>query len=299
MRIIYVAKHGSGGGDDEGAISHALEELGYEVIRVQENQGLKALGYNADMLLFHKWEGSQAVRVLQEIKAIKVFWYFDLVDFPDPTLRKRCEMRKRWIEKMTPLVDIGFCTDGDWVANQGYGKLVHLTQGADERFMGFGDVNMTNNPPPILFMGTRNGGQARASHIDELTITYRQSFNHVTRGVHGRRLADLIAASQIVVAPDGPVSDRYWSNRVYLTLGFGGFLLHPYCQKLKQHYTDGEEIVYYRNREDLYKKIKYYFDHPEERKRIQSAGYLRTKREHTYRLRCGELITRVRKLKAR
>jgi len=37
-------------------------------------------------------------------------------------------------------------------------------------------------------------------------------------------------------------------------------------------FEDGEEAVFFSSNEELYEKIKYYLEHPEERRRIAQAG---------------------------
>ena len=292
MRIIYVANHGSKGNDEEGAIHHALTELGHEVLRLRESRGRRALRLQGDMLLFHKWHDIGRLKVFGERGLIRVFWWFDLVDFPeDPTIAGRCQARRIWMNSILPYIELGFCTDGDWVARDRSGKLVHLVQGADSRYMGLTLVDRPKEPSrPILFTGIRHGGERRQSFVDDMIATYGDRFNHVSRGVHGQELAELIARSLIVVAPDGPVTDRYWSNRVFLTLGYRGFLLHPWSEGLSQHYRDGSEIVYYRSRDELHQAIRYYLDRPEECRAIARRGFARTVRDHTYQHRCAELM---------
>lgn len=288
LKIAFVARHDqpNPSNDDEGAITHAFQELGHKVERLRESKGHLAHKLHwCDFLLFCKWLDC---KTLARVEIPKVFYYFDLVTYPDPTLDARNRTRLAWMAQVLPLVDLGFCTDGDHTARDRTGKLVWLPQGADGRYVGFGTAKQ--DTPPILFTGITRGGKVRADFVYEMSNVYGDSFRQVQSGVHGRELADLIASSKIVVAPDGPVSDRYWSNRVYLSLGFGAFLLHPYCEGLTKHYTDGQEVVFYRSREDLHDKIRYYLERPAERQRIAAAGLERTKREHLYRHRVERLV---------
>lgn len=297
LRIVYVAKHDSGRNDDEGAICHALAELGHQVQRIRESEGVSASCIQGDLLLFHSWRDWETLARLKG-RIPLVFWYFDLVDYPDPTLQSRNQRRRNWMREVLPHVDLGFCTDGDWVARDSFGKLTHLLQGADSRAAKLGTTQTSLEAeavPPILFTGTRHGGHQRASFVDEMTAVHGAAFHHIEEGIHGQPLAHLIARSQIVVAPDGPVTDRYWSNRVYQTLAFGGFLLHPYCEGLTEHYTPSREIVYYHAREELHEQIRFYLGRPHERQRIAAAGHARTLAEHTYTHRCRELVRFVQK----
>lgn len=289
MKIAYIAKHGCGGNDDEGAIHHALEALGHEVLRLREHRGRAGYRLKADFLLFHKWEDTVAI---SKMNMPRVFWYFDLIDYPDRSLAGRCRARISWINQVLPLVDLGFCTDGDWVAKDTSGKLVWLPQGADQRYAGRCKPMETLHP--ILFTGITRGGAERSYFVEFMGRAYGNQFHHIERGVYGVILGRAVASSDLVIAPSGPVTDNYWSNRVYLTLGYGGFLLHPYCEKLTGHYTPDREIVYYRNLKSLRGLIDYYLTAPQERGAIANAGLERTLAEHTYLHRCRSLVDTVR-----
>lgn len=317
MKILYVAKHDSGDNDDEGSIRFSLEKLGHEVCLVHEKRRHRTSQQQHDLetgkfdfCLIHKHE------VVSEIAQVAkrcpvVFWYFDMVRsvVNDPSLLKRSETRVRWMYDVVPHVVAGFCTDGDWVKAMNHqdggpaffeDKLVWLAQGADERVTGFGEVDPVKEivGAPILFTGMKHHGRERAAHVDHLQERYRGDFQVMGDGgprrrKHGRELADVFASTEVVVAPNGPNTDRYWSNRVYLTLGFGGFLLHPYCERLTEHYTP-DELVTYRSVEECDELIDFYLRHPDERFEVQTRGYARTMLEHTYRRRCETLVETVR-----
>lgn len=296
MKILFVAKHNSGDNQDEDAVTHALQKLGHEVVCVHEKArhrpGIEFDNISADLCLFFKWEEfGHIARISKRMPC--VFWYFDMVDSDDLTLKPRCQFRMNWMRNVIPHCTVAFCTDGDWVNRDESGKLVHLMQGADERFIGMGSP--CELATPILFTGMINHGQSRANHIAELFVRYGNKFSVLgadgQRGrVHGRQLANTLASAKIVVAPDGPNTDNYWSNRVYLTLGFGGFLLHPYCEKLTHHYTPDKELIYYRSRSHLNELIDQYIDDVNFRYKLQRAGFDKTVSHHTYRHRCEELI---------
>lgn len=304
MRIVYVGKHDqANSNDDEGAITHALQALGHDVQRVRESNGGKAYTVEGDFLLFHKWDDMMG---LNRVRIPKVFWYFDLVNYPDPTIEGRNRTRRDWMARIVPRVELGFCTDGDWAAADGSGKLVWLTQGADERVMGYGATKVhgpdhvsggdgaEDEGAALLFTGTRRGGVGRMSWVDEMAVTYGRGFLHVPSGIHGREMADLIATCSMVLAPDSPVTDYYWSNRVYNVLGFGGFLLHPYAKALGAQYRNGRDLVFYQTRSELHELIRTYVKDPDGRRRISNSGLHWTRQHHTYRNRCATLIETVR-----
>lgn len=294
MKIAYIAKHESGGNDEEGAITNSLTELGHDVNRLREYKGAFAYRLRADVALFHKWSQPDYLAALAQ-RMPCFFWYFDLVDHPDPLLANRCALRRQWMADVLPLVRAGFCTDGDWVANH-RDKLYWLPQGAITHTASRVVQAEGNKVYPILFTGIAKGGRERLSFVQEMEQQYKRSFYHTSHGLHGPDLALAISRAKIVVAPDSPVTDRYWSNRVYVMLGYGAFLLHPYCAKLAEQYKDGEELVFYRSRQDLHHKIAYYLERPGERAAIAEQGWQRTMKDHTFTNRCQQLMETVRQV---
>lgn len=294
-KILYIARHSSGHNDDEGAVTYALGQLGHEVKCLQEDQGHLAerMSRDSDIVLFNKWSDTAT---LTRIHCPAVFWFWDLVDHPaDVSLQRRCEQRKNWMVDTIPLVDIGFLSDGDWVKNCAkflqLGKLVWLPQGADERFCGFGQAVPKKHD--ILFIGSSNGGIKRQSFVLEMREKYGSRFAHVSKGCHGIDLRNLIASSKIVVAPDGPVSDNYWSNRIFITLGFGGFLLHPQLSGLWKFYKTGTDFIEYDSRPQLHRLIEYYLERPDYRDSVSANGLKKTLEDNTYRHRCEKMMAVV------
>jgi len=291
VQVLYIAKHNSGGNDDEGAITHALQELGHEVITVSEGSGSDALGIDADLCLFHKWDD---VAILNQLKMPKAFWYFDLVDWDDSSLRARNRTRLRWMKNIIPHVDRGFCTDGDWInryQEEAGGKLVRLSQGADERFVGMrtGDERFD-----LLFTGITRGGRERRRWVVDMANRYGKRFVHYQRGIYRGKLQKYIAQTTTCLGPSSPVTDRYWSNRVYMYLGFGAFMIHRHSEGLAEHYEIGKELITYKTMDELCEKIDYYHAQPEERKRVKVAALARTQGEHLYRHRCETLLEEMR-----
>jgi spore maturation protein CgeB len=70
----------------------------------------------------------------------------------------------------------------------------------------------------------------------------------------------------------------------------GGFLMTEYAPGLEDFYEIGKEIVIFENLKDLASKIRYYISHPEDRDSIATAGFERTKNEHTYEKRLDKVI---------
>ena len=72
--------------------------------------------------------------------------------------------------------------------------------------------------------------------------------------------------------------------------GSGGFLLTDAADNVDEYYTDGKEIVIFKNISDLIEKARYYASHDAEREAIAKAGYERTLREHTYEKRFDDIF---------
>lgn len=193
------------------------------------------------------------------------------------------------MKSVTPWVDFGFCTDGDWVERDVTGKLYWLPQGADERVVG--RYAGSGGDWKILFTGSvRNCGIGRQKFVDDMTATYGNGFRHVASGVHGVSMGRLIADSPVVVAPNFPVTDQYWSNRIYNSLGFGACLLHPKVGGLSEQYSHGTHYLAYSTMGELHDMIGSLLEDPATAERLRTAGYERTTAEHLYRHRCEELI---------
>lgn len=288
MKICYVANHQSGRNDDESAIAYALELLGHRVMRVSEST-TKPLPI-ADLLLCHHWgrDTGRAPEPIKRYTGLKAFWAFDMIYHNDGAREHRSERNQQWRRNMTVVCNIGFLTDGDDISKSRNDKLHWLMQGADIRTVGYGAA--TEYQYDILFAGTgERCGKKRLSFVREMHQRYGNRFLHVPYGIYRRDLADLIASCRLVVAPDSPVTDLYWSNRVYMTCGFGACLLHPHCAGLLNHYGS-DELTYYTSRNDLHEKIDNLLKLPEMCAELRKKSLACTLRDHTYVKRCEELL---------
>lgn len=301
MHIAYIGKHGSGGGDDEGAIAHSLQLLGHTVSLYPERKVPKIpRNCKPDFLLLHHYPNPE---LLTTLPYPKVFWCFDRIYDPEPSLNPRSTQRMSWAQAMESVCDFSFYTDGDWALASENRKW--LTQGADPRLAIDLPSREALNPRlsrnlrpriPLLLTATRRGGELRESFVKDLTSRYGRYFFHYEQGLYGYNLRSTIADTCIVLAPDSPISSRYCSNRVYTSLGLRAFLLHPYCEHIALQYTDGEHLVFYRDRDHLYSLISEYLDDHTRRDIISEAGHRHTLRHHLYTNRVSRLIDVVRDL---
>lgn len=265
MKIVYVGNHYNKGSDDtEGHITRALTKLGHKVIRVVEKKAGRAP--EGDVLLFHKWTNLDAVA---NFKGIKSFWYFDKVDFRG---------RENYVRRACDVVDVGFLTDASWVAGQDRDNLVILRQG----------IGVVEAEHPRKYRHnlafTGNVYEHRKEWVEYLKRKYGLK---VYDNVFNTDLYRLCGQIKIFVAPEYPGDDYYWSNRLYLILGSGGFLLHPDFEGVREEYSPEELVTY---SDDLDEKIEYYLTHEEEREKIRSAGYKKTVEQYNFEERCKTLV---------
>ncbi len=121
--------------------------------------------------------------------------------------------------------------------------------------------------------------------------------------VRGQDLNDLYATIPVIVGDTlCPNFDHpyYVSDRLFETMGRGGFIIHPRITGLERDtpeglptaFKDGEDIVLYdyNDFDGLVDRINFYLDNPDERERIRLAGQNRVKKHHTYTSRLTEAL---------
>jgi Uncharacterized protein conserved in bacteria len=81
--------------------------------------------------------------------------------------------------------------------------------------------------------------------------------------------------------------------RTFEISGCATLQLSDIRQDMENRYVPGKEIDTYRSYDELIEKIDYYLRHEDERREVAMNGFIRTRREHTYRQRLGELLGRI------
>ncbi|MFC9432719.1 glycosyltransferase [Nocardia sp. NPDC057030] len=142
----------------------------------------------------------------------------------------------------------------------------------------------------------------RPQLINWLADTYGDRFRHYGGGgratVRGAELNQVYADARVVVGDSlclGYGYPDYWSDRVYETLGRGGFLIHPYVSGMERHFSDGKHLHFYAYNDfaELRHLIDYYLSYPDEADDIRRAGHEHVKAHHTYRDRWTEILDAV------
>lgn len=289
MRIAYIAKHNSGGNDDEEAILHALQRLGQSVDCIHEKEATetKIRETKPDFILCHGWSQFSTITNLKSIP--KVFWYFDLVEYPDKTLNQRSLYRKAWAIEMMRYCDLGFFTDGDFCLKmkRAYSGRAHiLRQGFDDRMIQ--PFKPSTDQYSILFFGNeKGGGKEREDWLKEMKERWGSQFYQYKRGIYKEDMSRKINEFKLTIAPGGPVTDNYWSNRVYLMTGYGGFHLHPYSSGLNEEF--GGCLPLY-NKSNCQNLIEMFLSKKGDRDQIAELCYNITIKNLTYSQKVSELL---------
>jgi len=95
---------------------------------------------------------------------------------------------------------------------------------------------------------------------------------------------EICGSAGIVVGCDGfhHTCEGYFSNRTWLTLGSGGFLLTNYVPGLEQFFENHGHLVWYRSIGECLELIEHYRARPDERTRIAAAGHAYARAHRTY-----------------
>lgn len=287
MKIIYLGDFSPYTYNSEKKINNAFKSLGHEVIQIDERDWdlfeIVEKCKSADLFLFHKGvrfgrTPRDLLELLLRVPCKKAFWWFDPVE--------EFQGRAEFLQTIIPFVDYGFMTNETYIRRNNYDNLIVLRQGFEPKKKG---KKRKEYECDVAFTGSIYG--SRQILVNGLKKNYGDRFKHFT-SVHDQDFRDVCASAKIMIAPKFPSNDFYWSNRIYETLGAGGFLIHPKCEGLKKEYEEYKHFVPYVDGDHLKYLIDYYLEHPKEREQIRKAGQKYTIKNYTYKKRCQELINK-------
>lgn len=286
----------------------SLESLGHSVIRLQEGQtGWEAItlaAAGADLMVWvhtHGWREPGEMTAFEGIDRLKaahtpiITYHLDLWFGID---------RQKDLERdpFYNLIDWFFATDKlmcEWFNENTDVKGYYLQAGVYDKECYMAEAVYDHD---VIFVGSRGyhpEWQYRPQLIDWLKQAYGGRFSHYGgdgKGVvRGDELNMLYARSKVVVGDSLCLNfsyPHYWSDRVYETMGRGGFLIMPRIEGLEDFFTDRQHLALYDfgNFEELRITIDYYLETPHERERIRQAGHEEVKNKHTYKHRWAEIL---------
>lgn len=281
----------------------SFEQLGHEVIRLQENkitsQNILDLIGKIDALFYsHTHDPSYIIPNL-----IDVFAKYKEVGVPTVSIHLD---RWMWLEREK---DMGkeaswftayfFVADASPEAIKKYDELgvnwYYLKPGVYENECYMAEPDLVRFPHEIIFVGSKGYHKEypeRPALISFLERTYGDRFttygNDGRMVVRGHELNTLYASAKIAVGDSCfGGRPRYTSDRLTETIGRGGFLITPNTETLG---IEGVVTYNQRNLEDLKSKIDYYLENSDQRERIRLIAHNDVKSNHTYTQRSEQII---------
>lgn len=282
----------------------SLESLGHTVARLQERRTTGAAildaGLDADAFVWvhtHGWDTPHIESVLDDLRAVGI-----------PTLTYHLDLwlgLERQRDMLTDPywgIDHFFTVDArmaDWLNTRTPVRGHYTPAGVFEP-----DCFRASavDPFDVAFVGSRRYHPEwpyRPRLVDWLAATYGNRFRHYGGDglgtVRGAALNQVYADARVVVGDSLCIDfdyPDYWSDRVYETLGRGGFLIHPRVPGMERHFIDGVHLVFYDfgDFDHLRYLIEHYLAHPDEREKIAAAGHAHVRAHHTYRHRWAEIL---------
>ena len=79
--------------------------------------------------------------------------------------------------------------------------------------------------------------------------------------------------------------------RCFDIMGSGGFLLSNFQGDFLRYFEPGADFVFYESQNDLLNKVDFYLLHEDERKAIAQRAYEKIKRDHTFDIRVGQILS--------
>ena len=288
-----------------------LESLGHKVTRLQETEAkseqILKTAIDCDLFVWihtHGWKTPGKYDMGQVLRT--------LADYKIPTMTYHLDLwfglqRQKDLGTQPVYKHIGhfFTVDrkmADWFNQKTNVNGHYLPAGVFDKECIFKNLEKTND---IVFVGSKiyhSEWQYRPKLIDWLGTTYAGKFEHYGSGgrpgVRGLKLNKLYWSTKIVVGDTLCIDFKYpdyWSDRVYETLGRGGFLIHPYIKGMEREFENKKHLVFYEygNFKQLKELIDYYLEHDEEREAIRKAGHELVKNNYTYKNRWETILKKL------
>jgi hypothetical protein len=288
-----------------------LESLGHEVIRLQESETTSevVLENARQSTLFiwihtHGWPTPGKLTMQDVLLKLKRYQVPSMTYHLDLWLglSRQRDLRTKPVYKY---IDHFFTVDGkmaDWFNKKTTVKGHYLPAGVYDKECTYTPSKLKEE---VIFVGSKKYHAEwpyRTKLINFLSNTYGTKFNLYGKEglgiVRGQELNNLYASTKVVVGdtlcPDFTYPD-YWSDRIYETLGRGGFLIHPYIPGIEKEFEDKKHVVFYEynNLNQLKQLIDYYLEHEKEREEIRRSGHDMVKNNYTYKNRWQTILAEL------
>lgn len=290
-------------------LSKTLEDMGHEVAFCQEDTtsvaGIRAEAFTSQLLIYQRtWGHAERVEFLQMLNDLKragiptasyhldlyvglerqssiegdPFWATEYVFTPDGSIEAEIFFRQAGINHhyIKPGVFKDECVPGTYRPELDHDVIFVGSEAYHAEWPYRGElINWLRHEYHTDFM--RYGGGA------ETTV------------MRGQDLNDLYASAKVVVGDSlalGFTRKHYWSDRVYETLGRGGFLIHPYIEGMEEEFEAGNQLEFYNfnDFDGLKDLIEFYKDNPEARALVAQRGQQFVRDNCTYHNRLAQAL---------
>lgn len=199
--------------------------------------------------------------------------------------------------------------DVELLRNRGV-RADYLQIGFDTGWYGKKDKNI--NSPEIVFACNDYGSfplsKYRASVVETLTNEFKERFKVYgngwgNRGIQTRMIncaeeAQAYNNCKIAISVSNFNINRYYSDRLLRIMGCGAFPLSHEFEGMDLDFTEGHNIVSFKNLDELIEKCYYYLEHDSDRNLIAENAYNTAHSKCTWDIRCQELIQLLNKYDA-
>lgn len=305
MRIVMFGNFGiSYTSEYHHALS--LEALGHQVIRLQETT------VHSDEVLFHALKADLLIWIHSHgflVQGRPMNEVLDILKESNvPTMAYHLDLYmglERWNEYENSdyfKVQYFFTVDklmAEWLNEKTSTKGYYIPAGVLEEESYSLDLRKEND---VIFVGSKGYHHEwpyRPQLIQWLQDTYGDRFKHYGGDglgvMRGSELNRLYGRTKVVIGDTlcpGFNYPHYFSDRLFETIGRGGFLIFPKIKGLENYFDLENELITYNygDFDDLKSKIDYYIENNHERKTIRERAFERVLREHTYTHRWEEIL---------
>lgn len=307
MRFLYAGNF-SQVRSTEGYVADALVSLGHDVRRVQEDE------WSAGRMLLYVEEyvrkyGNGHVFLSSKCQLAGLPFRQMTVN-PTPLVGFLNRVRDAGMRPALWVYDLMRAE-----FNMGRYQWARLCASACDRFvttdsgLGFGDCVRQGYPGPTLewepythtpkvrpeyecdvaFLGEVYG--PRKTWLAALRREFGPRFRHFNDGVHGDDLFDLCRSAKVVVGPPYPAFPGYWSNRLFLSTGYGATFACPEVEGMSAEGWQPYVHYYPLSRENFVEDLKNLLAGEGIMYRIKHDGQTFCQSYHTVKHRAQDLIT--------
>lgn len=193
------------------------------------------------------------------------------------------------------LADYFFITNQGQISflkEQGIKNPIFITQGCDRETHRIIKSKSQKWKSDVAFIGEAKKTE-RINFIKEVAKDFnlkvwggewkRRGLKCHKRNVYPDEFAKICSGVKIILGIDTSNQvEGYFSNRTWITLGCGGFLLTRYVPGLEKIFINKKHLVWYHSVEECLHLIAEFLKKDEERARISREGYHYVHEHHTY-----------------